>query len=102
MSVRLDKDTVGICLAGIVGKGGLYTDLQLEAQERRPQHHVGTGEGRSFPRGTVADKVGHGGEWCLAGCGRDGSWSERAVRSGNFLAKSPKSRQLWEGQPCHQ
>lgn len=100
MSVRLDKDTVGFCLAGIVGKGGLYTDLQLEAQER-PQHHVDTGEGRSFPRGTVADKVEHGGKWCWAGCGRDGSWSERAVRSGNFLATSPKSH-FWEGQPCHQ
>lgn len=57
--MRLDKGTVGICLVGIVGRGRLYTDLQPEAQERRPQHPVGTGKGGSFPSGIVAGEVGH-------------------------------------------
>lgn len=38
-----------------------------------------------FPRETVAGKVGLR-EWGLAGCGRDGSSSEREIRSGDFLS----------------
>lgn len=62
MSVRLDKDTVGFCLVEIMRRRRrLYTGLQPEAKERRAQPHMGPREDRSFTRGIVADKVGHGG-----------------------------------------
>lgn len=91
--------TLGDVLVGTVGRGNLHADLKPKAQEQRPQHHKGTGESRRFPKGT--DAVGSG-EWCLTGCGREGSWSEKEIRSEEFLSASPKSQQFWEGPLCHQ
>lgn len=55
-------DTVGFCLMKIMRRRRLHTDLQPEAEEKRAQSHMGPREDRSFARGIVADKVGHGGE----------------------------------------
>jgi hypothetical protein len=61
------RDTVGISLVGTVGKENLHTDLHSEAQRKRHLHSMGSGEGRGFPRGIAADKVGEVEEWYLAG-----------------------------------
>lgn len=60
MNVGLDEDTVGCCLVEIMRRRRLCTDLQPEAKERRAEPHTGPREDRSFARGMVADKAGHG------------------------------------------